>query len=135
MSTHIKSSIQLWHMRSGTDHLEQLVTCLAADACLAADPGLASLLLAWSHTIVEIDHEIFSMVILLPSTDSRRVVVSYKRKYVHKVQSNCLVKLAQEKSVVMWTDRPNMTIVVKWDVKNQPKTHRPGDIDQTIYLL
>ena len=29
-----------------------------------------------------------------PSTDSRRVIVSYKGKYVHKV------KLAQEKSVV-----------------------------------
>ena len=27
----------------------------------------------------------------------RRVVVSYKRKYVHKVLVNCLFKLAQEK--------------------------------------
>ena len=40
-----------------------------------------------------IDHEIISMVILLPS----RVVVSYKRKYVHKVLVNGLVKLAQLK--------------------------------------
>ena len=60
----------------------------------------ASLIPAQSHTFVEIDHEIISMVILLPSADSRRVVVSYKRKYVHKVLANCLVKLAQEKSVV-----------------------------------
>ena len=45
----------------------------------------------------EIDHEIISTMILLPSTDSRRVVVSYKRKYVHKVLVNCLVKLAQDK--------------------------------------
>ena len=45
----------------------------------------------------EIDHEIISMGILLPSADSRRVVVSYKRKYVHEVLVNCLVKLAQEK--------------------------------------
>ena len=37
----------------------------------------------------------------LLSTDSRRVVVSYKRKYVHKVLVNHIVKLAQEKSVVM----------------------------------
>ena len=44
-----------------------------------------------------IDHEIISMAILLPSADSRRFVVSYKRKYVHKVLDNCLVKLAQEK--------------------------------------
>ena len=36
----------------------------------------------------------------LPLNHSRRVVVSYKRKYVHKVLVNCLFKLAQEKSVV-----------------------------------
>ena len=41
-----------------------------------------------------------STVILLPSTDSRREEVSYKRKYVQEVLVNCLVKLAQEKSVV-----------------------------------
>ena len=40
---------------------------------------------ARSHTFVEIDHEIISTVILLlPLIHSRRVVVSYKRKYVHK---------------------------------------------------
>ena len=49
---------------------------------------------------MEIDHEIISTVILLPSADSRRVFVSYKRKYVHEVLVNHLVKLAQEKSVV-----------------------------------
>ena len=32
-----------------------------------------------------------------PSADSRKVGVSYKEKYVHKVLVNCLVKLAQEK--------------------------------------
>ena len=31
-----------------------------------------------------------NLVILLPSADSRRVVVSYKRKYVHKVLVNRL---------------------------------------------
>ena len=62
--------------------------------CLTADPGLASSIQTQSHTFVEIDHETTSMVILLPSSDSRRVVVSYKRKYVHKVLVNCLVKLA-----------------------------------------
>ena len=36
----------------------------------------------------------------LPSADSRRVVVSYKRNYVHKVLVYRLVKLAQEKSEV-----------------------------------
>ena len=48
----------------------QSVTCLATDACLTADPGVASLILVRSHTFVEIDHEMISTVILLPSADS-----------------------------------------------------------------
>ena len=48
----------------------ELVTCLAIDASLTADPGVVSLIPAWSHTLVEIDHEIISMVILLPSAKS-----------------------------------------------------------------
>ena len=47
----------------------QSVTCLATDACLTADPGVASLIPVRSHTFVEIDHEIISTVILLPSAD------------------------------------------------------------------
>ena len=39
------------------------------DACLTAIPGVASSIPARSHTFVEIDHEIFSTVILLPSAD------------------------------------------------------------------
>ena len=46
------------------------VTCLATDANLTADLGVASLILAWSHTFVEIDHEIVSMFILLSSAES-----------------------------------------------------------------
>ena len=48
----------------------QSVTCLATDACLTADPGVASSIPAGSHNFVEIDHEIISTVILLPSADS-----------------------------------------------------------------
>ena len=47
----------------------QSVTCLATDACLTADPGVASLIPVRSYTFVEIDHEIISTVILLPSAD------------------------------------------------------------------
>ena len=64
------------------------------------------------YTFLEIDHEIISTVILLPSADSRSVDVSYKQKYVHKVLVNSLVKLAQKKSVVRRTDHLNMTIAV-----------------------
>ena len=44
----------------------QSVTCLATDASLTADPGVASSI----HAFVEIDHEIISMVILLSSAES-----------------------------------------------------------------
>ena len=43
--------------------------CLATDACLTADPGVASSIPARYHTFVEIDHEIISTVILLPFAD------------------------------------------------------------------
>ena len=76
----------------------QSVTCLATDACLAADPGVASSIPVRSHTFVEIDHEkflrSFSSFLLIYS---RRVVVSYKRKYVHKLLVNHWFKPAQEK--------------------------------------
>ena len=58
-----------------------------------------SLFPARSHTSVEIDHEIKSTAILLPSADLRRVVGSYKRKFMQELV-NRLVKLAQEKFVV-----------------------------------
>ena len=48
----------------------QTITCLATDACLTADPGVASSITVRSHTFVEIDHEMISTVILLPSADS-----------------------------------------------------------------
>ena len=47
----------------------QSVTCLATDVCLTADPGVASSIPVRSHTFLEIDHEIISTVILLPSAD------------------------------------------------------------------
>ena len=78
----------------------QSVTRLAADICLTADQGVTSSILVLSHTFVEIDHEIISLTIFLPSADSRRVVISYKRKHVHEVLVICLIKLSQEKSVV-----------------------------------
>ena len=54
----------------GPGPVAQLVTCLAIDACLTADPGVANLIPIRSHTFVEIDHKMISTVILLPSADS-----------------------------------------------------------------
>ena len=72
----------------------QSVTCLATDASLTADPRVASSIRTRSHTFVEIDHEIISTIILLPSAES------LKKGYCQlqaKVCVNCLFKLAQEK--------------------------------------
>ena len=80
------------------------VMCLATDACLTVDPGVASSILARSHIFVEIDREIISMVwsfSCLPLNCSKRVVVCYKQKYVHEVLVNHLFKLALEK---VWLD-------------------------------
>ena len=48
----------------------QSVTCLTTDWSLTADPGVVGLIPARSHTFVEIDYEIISAVILLPSAES-----------------------------------------------------------------
>ena len=68
--------------------IAQWVTCLTTDKYLTADQGVLSSIPARSHTSVEIDHEIISTAIFLPSADTRRVVVNYKRKYVHEVLVN-----------------------------------------------
>ena len=70
-----KSNV-IWKIPPGP--LAQSVTCLAADTCLTADPGVTNLITAQSLTFVEIDHDIIATAILLPSTDSRRVVLNYK---------------------------------------------------------
>ena len=46
------------------------VACLTTDVRLAVEPGVASLIPARFHTLVEIDHLIIFTVILLPSPDS-----------------------------------------------------------------
>ena len=74
--------------------IAQSVKCLATDASLAADPGVTSLIQARSHTFVEIDHEIISMVIILPSAESFKKGCCQLQA---KVLVICLFKLAQEK--------------------------------------
>ena len=59
-----------FHIIIAPGRIAQSVTCLATDACLTADPGVANLIPARYHTFVEIDHEIVSTVIILLSTDS-----------------------------------------------------------------
>ena len=103
----------------------QSVTCLVTDAKLTADPGVASLIPARSHTFVEIDHEIISTVILLPSAESfTKGCCQLQAKVCARLLVNCLFKLAEEKSLVRWTDRPVMTIAVDLGRKATKQTNK-----------
>ena len=114
----------------------QSVTCLATDACLTADPGVASSIPVRSHTFVEIDHEMNSTVILLPSADSfKNVVVSYKRKYVHKLLVNRLFKPAQEKVWLGELTVPQWPSMLTWDVKQQNKQTNKQYLHVEKYLF
>ena len=68
--------------------------------------------LVWPHTFVS------------PSADSRKIVVSYWWKYVHKVLVNHLVGLSlPRKSVIRLTDRPDITIVfLLWSLNSNTTT-------------
>ena len=76
------------HVKSYALRVAQSVTCLATDACLTADPGVASPIPVWSPTFVEIDHEMISTVILLPSADSFKMGCCQLQEYVHELLVN-----------------------------------------------
>ena len=79
----------------------QSVTCLATDACLTAIPGVASSIPALSHTFVEIDHEIISTAILLPSADSfKKGCFQLQAKVCARITGYRLVQACPGKSVV-----------------------------------
>ena len=85
-------------MHIDTGRVAQSVTCLATDACLTAIPGVASSILAQSHTFVEIDHEIISTVILLPSADAfKKGCCQLQAKVCARITGYPLVKPVQEK--------------------------------------
>ena len=67
---HVHSLIYIFTTICVPSRIAQSVTCLATDASLTADPGVASSIPAWSHTFLEIDHALISTVILLPSAES-----------------------------------------------------------------
>ena len=68
-------------------------------ASLIADPGVLSLIPAWSDTFLEIYHEIFSMVILcLPL--SQEVLLSITSESTEYWLTALASKLAQEKKLV-----------------------------------
>ena len=79
----------------------QSVTCLATDACLTADPGVGSSIPVRSHTFMEIDHEMISTVILLPSADSfKKGCCQLQAKVCVQITGQPLVQACPGKSVV-----------------------------------
>ena len=104
----------------------QSVTCLATDACLTADPGVASSIPVRSHTFMEIDHEMISMVILLPSADSfKKGCCQLQAKVCARITGKPLVQAYPGNSVVRGTDRPAMTIAVDLRRKATKQTKSP----------
>ena len=89
-------------MQPKPGRVAQSVTCLTTDASQTADPGVASSILARSCTFVEIDHEIISTVILLPSAESIKEVLL---SVISESMVNCLFKLVEEK---VWLGEPTV---------------------------
>ena len=74
---------------------------------------VASSIPARYHTFVEIDHEIISTVILLPSADLfKKGCCQLQAKVCAQITGKPLAQACPGKSVVKWTDRPAMTIAV-----------------------
>ena len=96
----------------------QSVTCLTTDEGLIADPGVTSSITVWSYTSMVIEHDIISMVILLPSTDSfKKGCFQLQAKSMYTNYWLTASSSLPMKSVVRLTDFPHMTIAVGWDVK------------------
>ena len=97
MHTHADNS----YHRLQPGGVEQSVTCLATDTSLTADPGVTSTIPAQSHTFMEIDHEIISTVILLPSTESfKKDCCQLQAKVCAGSTGLLLVQACPRKSVV-----------------------------------
>ena len=85
-----------------------------------ADPGVLNLIPARSHTLVEIGHEIFFLVILLLPL-IQEGLVSVTRESMYTKYWLTASQACPGKSVVRLTDLLDMTIPVDWDVKPQSK--------------
>ena len=81
---------------------------------MRADPWVPNSIPVGYHTFVEIDHEIISTVIVLPSTDS------FKKGF-RQLQAKVCARSAGKRLVQnVWCDCPDMIIAVDWAVSNTP---------------
>ena len=78
----------------------QSVMCLATGASLTADSGVTRSIPALYHTFVEIDYEIISTVIFVPSTDSfKKGCSQLQAKVCAQITGYSLVQRCPGKSV------------------------------------
>ena len=77
----------------------QSVTCLTTDAHLTEESGILSWIPACSLTFVEIDHEIISMVILLPFAEAfKKCCCQLQAKLCARITGKPLVQACPGKS-------------------------------------
>ena len=94
MSVHSYLSVHL------PGRVAQSVPCLATDACLTAMPGVASSIPARSHTFVEIDHEIISMVSSSSADSFKKGCCQLQAKVCAGITGYPLVQACPGKSVI-----------------------------------
>ena len=83
---------------------------------------------------MEIDHEIISTVILLPSADSfKKGCCQLQAKVCARITGYPLVQACPGKSVVRWTDRPAMTIAVDLGRKATKQTKQNRPLVKSVY--
>ena len=84
---------------------------------------------AWSHTFLEIDHDIISTVILLPSAESfKKGCCQFQGKVCARSTDELLVQACQGKIVFSKIDRPAKTIVVDLGRKATKSSRSDADV-------
>ena len=85
---------------------------------------------------MEIDHEIISTVILLPSTDSfKKGCCQLQAKVCARITGYPLVQACPGKSVFRWTDCPAMTIAVDLGHKVTKQTNLSAEVGCCIKMF
>ena len=84
---------------------------------MTTDPGVPSSIPARSNIFMEFDHDMISMVILLPSADSfKRDCCQSQAKVCAQITGKLLVQTCPGKSVL-----GELTVAVDWDIKQENK--------------
>ena len=116
----------LYHLEIKPGRKVQSVMCLAAATCLTADPGVVS----WSRPgpYFRWDWSWNNFYDHSPSFHwFKKGFCQLQANVCAWSTGNLLVQACPRKKVVRWTDLPDMTIAVDWEVKNQTKQKKLGN--------